>query len=169
MTRSPFVVSIAELRRERALPKPVAFTESVDWALELSRVLPDPPLDVKLELAVVSGGVLVTGVVRATVTHTCHRCLDEWVESIEVPVTQLFSDTGQDEDADYAMQGWEVDLEPVVRDEVLLALPLSPTCLDGCKGVVGAGESDLNTGTPADEGDYGSPFAVLKDLLAAGD
>ncbi len=78
-------------------------------------------------------------------------------------------DDPEDEDADYVIDGLELDLEPILRDELLLALPLSPTCGPGCKGVVDAAKTGLNTGTPDDDGDSSSPFAVLRDLLEAGE
>lgn len=168
VSRSPFVVQITELRRERAAPKPVTLEASVDWSLELSRVLPEPRLVAHLELSPVSGGVLVEGTVEAAVGHTCHRCLDEWTEVLSVPVTELFV-SPPEADADYATDGHEIDLEPLLRDEVLLSLPLAPTCPDGCAGVVDGSQSDLNTPTPDDAGGVASPFAVLKDLLDDGE
>lgn len=168
MATSSFVVPIGELRHERAEPKPVEVEEAVEWALDLSRVMADPPLRARMSLVPVQGGILVDGAITADVRHTCHRCLDEWVESVEVPVAQLFL-TEPDDDADYVADGIEIDLEPLIRDELLLALPLVPTCRQGCRGVVDGVESDLNTPTPDDLGDSSSPFAVLKDLLDAGE
>ena len=168
MARSPFVFPIGELRQERAAPKPVEVVESVDWHLDLSRVLPDPPLHADVELAPMPGGILVQGSVKATVRHTCHRCLDEWEDVVDVPVAQLYVAEGDDE-TDYVIDGPEIDLEPMLRDEVLLALPVVPTCGEACRGVVDEAESDLNTSPPDDLGDSGSSFAVLKDLLDAGE
>ena len=34
----------------------------------------------------------------------------------------------------YPLRGEQVDLEPMVRDAVLLALPLAPLCGDDCRG-----------------------------------
>lgn len=169
MARSPFVFSTLDLRHERAEPKPVEVEASVDWRLDLSRVLPEPPLRADLELAPMSGGILVTGNVALMVRHVCHRCLEEWEERLDVPVAQLFVADGDDDD-DYVIEGPDIDLEPMIRDEVLLALPLVPTCREGCEGVVEGVESDLNTSSPDDDAGFAaSPFAVLKDLLETGE
>ena len=168
MPRSPFVFPIVGLRHERAAPKSVEVVESVDWHVDLSRVLPDPPLHTEVEMTAMSGGIFVRGSVKATVRHTCHRCLDEWDEIVDVPVGQVYVAEGDDE-IDYVIDGPEIDLEPMLRDEVLLYLPVVPTCGEECRGVVDGAESDLNTPTPDDLGDSGSPFAVLKDLLDAGE
>jgi uncharacterized protein len=167
MARSRFVFSVLELRHERAEPKPVEVEAPVDWHLELSRVLPDPPLRAAVDLIPTSGGILARGSVAATVRNTCHRCLDEWDEEIDVPIAQLFV-AGEDDDADYVVSGAEVDLEPMIRDEILLALPLVPTCPRGCAQVVQGAESDLNVGSPDVPDEPASPFAVLKDLLDDG-
>jgi uncharacterized metal-binding protein YceD (DUF177 family) len=65
--------------------------------------------------------------------------------------------------------GDEIDLEPFLRDEVLLDLPMGPACPDGCREVVTTPESDLNTGSPGDDAESGSPFAVLRELFEPGD
>ena len=135
----------------------------------MSRVLGDPPLEAALELARMPGGILATGTLRATVRHTCHRCLDEWDSEVEIPVAELFVDEADEDGADYVIERDAVDLEPLLRDDVLLSQPLLPTCPDGCAQVVDVGQSDLNTGTPDNEGDPASPFAALRDLLDTGE
>ena len=62
----------------------------------------------------------------------------------------------------------------MLRDEVVLAMPMIPTCGDDCPGLevdhlVSERESGLNTGAPGDEGAKTSPFAVLQDLFDDGE
>ena len=164
--RSPFVVNVADLatpgsqrRDQLAVP--------VDWALDLSRIEPDPPLSAELVLQSVSGGLLVTGRVRAAVRHTCHRCLIEFVEPHDVAISSLFM--AEPDDESYLLDGDEVDLEQMLRDEVLLAMPLLPRCGPSCPGVVSSPGTDLNTIAAGDDEDVSaSPFAVLRDLLDSG-
>jgi len=70
-----------------------------------------------------------------------------------------------DADDDYRLVGDTFDLESVVRDEVLLALPVAPVCESNCAGLVAVAGTDLNTEPPDTEEGAASPFAVLKDLL----
>jgi uncharacterized protein len=102
------------------------------------------------------------------VHHTCHRCIDEWGEETVVPVDQLVVEASRADEDDYTYSGDELDLEPILRDEVLLAMPLVPTCPTGCEGLVDSPQTDLNTPTPEEQGETSSPFAVLKDLLDEG-
>jgi uncharacterized protein len=133
------------------------------------RVVPDPPLRADLQLTPVSGGVLVRGSVIAEVRQTCHRCLDEYDETTQIEVAQLYQPAERADDDDYVFHGEEIDLEPMLRDEVLLSAPLVPTCGDDCPGLVAPPETDLNGGAPDEGRTSASPFAVLQDLLGPGD
>ena len=167
MSRSPFLHHIGDLLRDRAEPRDVDVVASVEWHVELSRVLPDPPLDAELTLSPMPGGILVRGQVRGVARHTCHRCIDEWDEPFDVAVAQLFAHPDSATEDDYLIERDELDLEAAIRDEVLLAMPLVPTCGDDCPGLVDDSESDLNTDVPEAD-DSRSPFAVLKDLFEPG-
>ena len=72
------------------------------------------------------------------------------------------------EDA-YPIEGTVIDLEPFLRDDTLLGLPLLPICSETCEGLVSTSETGLNTDPPGEPDDTGSPFAVLRDLLPPGD
>lgn len=167
MRSNPFVVNISDVLRSDGGSREIRIEAPVDWHVELSAVLPEPPLTAILDATRVSGGVLFRGSASTRVRHTCHRCLDAWDEDVVVRFAQLFSDVGDAaEEDDYTLEGELVDLEPLLRDEVLLAMPISPTCPEGCREELVAGSgSDLNTDSPADDAGGASPFAVLKDLL----
>ncbi|MGH3751745.1 MAG: YceD family protein [Pseudonocardiaceae bacterium] len=109
-------------------------------------------LDVRLESVV--EGVLVSGTVSAPVAGQCARCLDPMADWLEVDVTELFAypDTATDDttDPDEVSRVVDelVDLEPVVRDAVLLALPQAPLCREDCPGLCpecGAKWAELGT------------------------
>ena len=108
------------------------------------------------------------GEVEATVAHRCHRCLTEWEEHVVGDVAQLITVDG-DEDDDYRLEGDTFDLESMVRDELMLGLPIAPLCSDDCEGLVAEAGSDLNTDLSEDERSESSPFSVLKDLLDTGE
>ena len=89
-----------------------------------------------------SEGVLVSGTTRVTLTGECARCLDPLTSELEVEIQQLYVYPGNeidadDEDDDIGLLIDDyVDLEPVLRDAVVLALPLAPVCKDDCLGLV---------------------------------
>jgi uncharacterized protein len=96
-------------------------------------------LDVRLESVV--EGVLVSGTASARITGQCARCLDTLTDSLEVELIELFAypDTATDgtTDPDEVSRVIDdlIDLEPMVRDTVLLALPQVPLCREDCPGL----------------------------------
>jgi len=164
----PFQFHVGDLRSGRSEPRDFIGEVAVDWHVELSRVLPEPPLLFDFELAAIAGGVSVMGTIEATVEHRCHRCLTEWAEDIVHDVAQLLTADGEEDD-DYLLDGDVYDFEMMVRDELMLALPIAPLCGPDCPGLVVEAGSDLNTDLSEDEAGASSPFSVLKDLLDGGE
>lgn len=165
---NPFEFHIGDLRSGRAEPRTVSGEVSVDWHVELSRVLPDPPLYFEFDLSPVPGAISVMGFIEASVLHRCHRCLSEWTEEISQDVTQIIT-LGDDEEYDYHLDGDIFDFSALVRDELMLGLPIAPQCGPDCRGLVVEAGSDLNTDLSEDEAASSSPFSVLKDLLENGE
>src|SRR5581483_4575418 len=79
--------------------------------------------------------------VTAPITGECGRCLDPVSDELAVDVCELFAypssvtdrTTGQDEV--HRIEGDRLDIEPVVRDEVVLALDWTPLCRADCAGL----------------------------------
>lgn len=86
-------------------------------------------------------GVVLTGVVRATLDSECGRCLRAVTQDLAVDVCELYaypdSATDQTADADEVsrLRDEMIDAEPVIRDAVLLALPTTPLCEEDCPGL----------------------------------
>jgi uncharacterized protein len=141
--RQPLVVDTTKLPRQpgatRALKRTVPAPE--DLGLELIRVPEKSDIELDLVLTSVSEGVYVSGNVRGSLTGECGRCLGEISESFEVPIAELFAyedsttEETTDEDEVGRMQGDLIDLEPAVRDAVVLTLPTNPLCRPDCPGL----------------------------------
>ena len=93
-------------------------------------------LDVLLESVV--EGVLVTAEVAATVSGDCGYCLEPDSRDVRVNVRELFSyeppeGLEPDDEEDVALLVDDLaDIEPAVRDAIVLALPFSRLCDDAC-------------------------------------
>jgi uncharacterized protein len=154
---------VSDLLREPGRRRRVDLEAPVDWSLELSRVDAATPLRAGLVLEGILGGVLLRGRVSVMVRHSCRRCLVEWTEPLVVEVLEVLAG---DADAEYRLHGDEADLEPPLRDAVLLAMPLRPLCRPECRGLCAVCGVDLNTGScPGHDEAPGHPFASLRDLL----
>lgn len=102
-------------------------------------------LDLDLRLDSVSDGVFVTGTVAARAVGQCGRCLDPLDEIVSVDVDEMLFyperraallEEGDEEMIDAPVVESEViDLEPIVRDAVVLGLPFQPLCRPGCPGL----------------------------------
>ena len=79
-------------------------------------------------------GILVTAIADAFVEGECTRCLDPIADTLRVDIAELFA-YSFDEAFDYMVVDDHVDLEPLVRDAVVLALPFQPVCRPDCPGL----------------------------------
>jgi uncharacterized protein len=141
--RSPLVFDLRELGRRagalrsyrRRVPAPSGL------GLDLIGVPAGAPLDLDVQLQSVTEGVLVTGTVTAPLVGECGRCLDPVSEDLVVELCELFAypDSATDEttelDEVHRIDHDLVDVEPVVRDAVVLSLPWTPLCRADCAGL----------------------------------
>src|SRR3954453_16018200 len=141
--RSPFVFDLRELGRRagslreyrRSVPAPA------DLGSDLIGVSEGAPLALELRLESVTEGVLVTGTVQAPLTGQCGRCLAPVSAELVVDVCELFAyaasttDETTELDEVHRVHGDLLDVEPVVRDGVVLGLPWTPLCREDCAGL----------------------------------
>jgi uncharacterized protein len=129
------------------------------------------PSMLRASLKKVSGGVLLQGDFTANVAAPCKRCLKDL--TLDVPVSFTLNlvpealvrgenvggeeETEEDrahaeragsfdlEDTDEVIfDGKKIDLDPIVREQVLLALPMSAVCREDCKGLCAQCGQNLN-------------------------
>ncbi|WP_224249472.1 YceD family protein [Hyalangium gracile] len=128
------------------------------------------PSTLHASLRKVSGGVLVQGSFTAHVAAPCKRCLVD--VKLELPVSftlnlvpeslvrgdDILDEDEKDEraqgetggsfeleDADEEVfDGKTIDLDPIVREQVLLALPMNAVCREDCKGLCAQCGQNLN-------------------------
>ena len=84
----------------------------------------------------VPDGIVARGTVDARWDGECSTCLRELSADINVGVGELYEMHPVEGDT-YPIEGHEIDLEQLVRDALLLELPLAPVCdRDDCAPVV---------------------------------
>jgi len=89
-------------------------------------------LDVRLES--LHDGILVSADVDTVAEGQCGRCLDDIALPVQVEIQELFA-YSEDEAFDYTVEEDLIDLEPLVRDAVVLSLPFQPVCRPDCPGL----------------------------------
>lgn len=141
---TPLTVGVRELGRSPG--SMWTFNEHVpvpeDFGTPLIKVTPGSDLDLELRFEAVHEGILVSGSVLVDVTGQCSRCLEAFEDDLEVDVQELFfyeepsADTlAEGEDEQRWVEYDSIDLEPVLRDAVVTALPFQPVCREDCEGL----------------------------------
>lgn len=141
-----------------------------NFGVEMVGVPEGAAIELDLRLEAVLEGVLVTGTATVPLEGECARCLDPIASTFEADFQELFvyPDTrsgGNADDDELRLEDDLLDLEPVLRDAVLLALPLSPLCQDDCPGLCAECGARLADVGPDHHHDVVDPrWAALQDL-----
>lgn len=118
------------IRVSRTVPAPA------DLGLDVIGVPEGADLELDVRLEAVLEGVVATGTVRAPLAGECVRCLDPVSDVLETDFAELFVPVGKDGDDETRwISGDFIDLDPVLRDAVVLQLPLQPVCRVECPGL----------------------------------
>ncbi|MBT2387522.1 DUF177 domain-containing protein [Streptomyces sp. ISL-11] len=128
----------------RSIPAPA------DLGIEVIGVAEGATVELDLRLESVMEGVLVTGTARAPLTGECVRCLEPLERELDADFQEMYSypdadarsrtadtddDAEDDEEDTLFLEDDLIDLEPVLRDAVVLSLPLQPVCQEDCPGL----------------------------------
>jgi len=169
MTVRPLVVGIADLRRSpgtrRRFEREVVLT---GLGITTAVVPTGAEIGIDLTLETMLPGLVATGTITVPWEGECRRCLGPVRAATIVEVREIFDPRPIDGET-YPLGEDLVDLEPMIRDAVLLALPLAPLCGPDC---LGPAPDLFPTGSAEDsasiEGEAETPadprWAALADL-----
>jgi uncharacterized protein len=117
---------------DRTVPAPAGM------GVELVSIPAGADLELHVQLEGVAEGTLVTATATAPLTGECARCLEPFTSATQVRLQELFAyeAPAPESDADgYVQDGDLLDLEPALRDALVLELPLAPLCSGDCPGL----------------------------------
>ena len=139
-------VEVSELLRKPGTTKRLEFAEEVlGLRLEMGSVKPLLAFELTLESLV--EGILVSGTVRGSYELVCRRCLGSFDSPFHVELSEVLPyGTEAGDDDFYRLEGEQVMLEPIVRDAVMIPMPLNPLCKPDCRGLCSVCGADLNAG-----------------------
>ncbi len=147
MSKNPFVIPVKSLMHKpgtsetltKDIPAPTHYGEAV------CVVRDGEPVQLSVMLESVHEGILVSGTASTTAHAECVRCLDAMTVPIHATIQELFAYL-PDDSYDYGVVQDEIDLDQVVRDQVVVELPFQPVCSPDCPGL------DPETGEKRDAG-----------------
>ena len=159
------MLDIHELGRRPGSQREVELSVAApaELGIEVLHVPEGSQIELDLRLEAVMEGVLVSGTATAELEGECVRCLEPVEDEIHVRLQELYlypdgrhddSDEELDDEAS-RLEDDLLDLEPVLRDAIVLALPFQPLCEDDCPGLCAECGARF-----ADEPDHGHDAVV---------
>jgi uncharacterized protein len=154
--------------------------EGVGYSHEFEFDFPELQLAPDLHITNVSGMArftrtsqgLLADVQFAGVVHgECVRCLDEVDVSLATKFNELYAFDGHSEtESDLIIpEDRDIDLGPLVREYILLDMPINPLCKPDCLGICLNCGKNLNKSPHTHDDEKIDPrFSILKDLLDKG-
>lgn len=146
---------------------------SREFYFEFPTIHIQPDLDLKDLIGTVRGtrtqqGLLIQVKMTAEVTTECVRCLENFQQPLEINFTELYAFSPNTvTDTDLVLpETAQIDLGPLVREEMLLAIPINPVCRPECQGLCPICGEELSESACNHEDELVDPrLAVLKSLL----
>lgn len=177
----PVRIDVADIKQEIGLQKRTDLSvtlESIEFGGAEVRF--DRPFTGTAEIWNLGDRLLLKAELQGEASLACSRCLRRYTEPLSVAFDEEFverqdagGETAEEDNAESGRtvsfySGDEVDVTDVVRDHILLALPMKPLCSEDCEGLCPRCGKDLNEG-PCGCGESDESvdprLAVLKDLL----
>lgn len=140
---SPWVVDTRLLDRRPGTMKRLATTLTTPdpMGMDVFAVPAGEPVKLNLRLESVVEGVLVSGTAITRAVGECARCLDPITRPVGADLRELYAypdsttaATMDDDDVEVLVNDL-IDLESLVRDEIVVQMPLAPLCRPDCAGL----------------------------------
>jgi uncharacterized protein len=146
---------------------------SRDFTVDIPQVRLPPDLELtnlagEVRVSRTAQGLLVQSNIQADIGLECVRCLDAFSTTLHTNFTELyaFSRRNVTESGLLVPDDGQLDLEPLLREYMILELPISPLCRPECKGLCPVCGENRNFVTCTHEEEPVDPrLDVLKKLL----
>lgn len=161
--------SMLDISREISAP--------ADLSVAMATVVEGSTIELDATVESVVEGIWLSGTADIEVRAECSRCLDplEWSESVSLeqmyryPATDarglLVEDADHEDDPEPEVVDDTIDIEPALRDAIVLALPLAPLCQPDCGGLCSRCGERIEDGVPHDHPSGDPRWAALEGLL----
>jgi uncharacterized protein len=139
------------------------------------------PLRVKIRIEKAGDKYVFDGELEGNILTSCDRCLEPYSHDIKTSFHLFLAiqnpETGEAEielledemEVDF-VEGEEIDLKNIVREQIYLSLPIKSICADSCLGLCPTCGINLNMGNCQCRSEKGHPgFLKLKNLNIEGE
>jgi uncharacterized protein len=134
-------IKVVDLEHRKGEPLPFRMTLDADELKDRHQEVRGlSPVKVVGEAAKLGNLYYVKGEISADVNFVCARCLKPFTQHMSVPCAETFAPADAEELADeendiLPLAGDEIELEPLLEEYFLLAVPTFPLCEEDCKGL----------------------------------
>ncbi len=138
-------IDVTDLAHAPGATKTIRVSEVLEgFRSGLGGVKEDKPVKIDLVADSVPEGVQVSGVVSGQMRLSCSRCLVDFIEDFEQKVDETFYYELGEEREGYEVEDLTIDIEPMLRDVIVLNIPVAPLHRDDCKGLCSVCGADRN-------------------------
>ncbi len=142
---SPLLINIIEMTRRAGTLKDIEITIPVStFDFADKRLNDETEIEIALQLESINGGIIVQGTVTGQSQLLCGRCLRNIEYANVASIDEMYQRVPDNPDA-YPIVGESLDLQPMVREMVLLSLPDTPLCKADCPGLCPQCGADLQS------------------------
>ena len=146
---------------------------SRDFAIEIPQVRLQPDLVIdnlagEVRVSRTPQGLLIQANIKGNTQLDCVRCLEPFTQALQANFTELFAFSRRNitDSGLLVPDDGQIDLEPLLREYLILDLPISPLCQLDCKGLCPVCGENLNFIACNHEEEPADPrLEVLKKLL----
>jgi len=166
-------------------PKEIQFSESIEELNEVYRLSNDreysfpPKLAVELTYYRLGQDIVFHGGFKGEVSARCSRCLadycfemDKHFDFVLTPAPaksgRRAEELSRDDLGLSYYSGEEIDLAPLIAEQVILALPTRPLCRESCCGLCGTCGTNLNNESCSCSVAVGDPRMAIFRTLKVG-
>ena len=143
---TPILIDVRDVLAAAGSSRSLEACEPVEAATPLARVPEDLPVQAHLLAEGLMEGLLVSGTLRGQMVLSCARCLAQFRSAFDIEVEELFAPEANQDDERYPVVDGQVDLEPMMRDAIVLSMPFAPLCRPDCLGLCERCGGDRNAG-----------------------
>lgn len=126
-----------------------------DFDLSGDEIILKEPITLKLNVYKAGSKVIIKGIIQTLVELECSRCLEEFFCHIDEDFTITFlpeSERPKDPDLELDSRdldisfydGETIDLTKLVKEQIILSVPMNPVCRVNCRGLCPECGENLN-------------------------
>jgi uncharacterized protein len=127
------------------------------------------PIELDAEIYMTEHILTLNGTILAELSLTCSRCLTNFKHIMNIPILETFSTKPESENDEIIfIDGNEINITDIVKNNIIMSLPIKKLCKDECKGLCQYCGTNLNISTCDCGKDTIDPrLAKLKDMFSA--